>query len=257
MKNCNEMVNSLLERREQYETEKIKKRKRLTRTLTPICCLCLVALLGLGARQGGWFEKQPIQTAEDAVIPGTKDWYGPGEEKPTTTANTQTPIENTIANNNQIGNTDNQQIPEDNKESATTNFKNNNSQVANDNEFGETSWVDSYVYEIEEGEYSEYFAGKVIEKSKVGDKVADVTLVAGWKTVSDGEWATQEKLHGEIFLINGVEKDIAVALRFIDKGEAVTTTHYYVMMNPNADLSAVEEYIIPLPTDNGEEMALE
>ncbi len=81
MKNCNEMVNSLLERREQYETEKKNRRKMLTRTITPLCCMCLVALLGFGAWQSGLLEKQPMQTAEDAVVPGTKDWYGPGEEE--------------------------------------------------------------------------------------------------------------------------------------------------------------------------------
>ncbi len=81
MKNCNEMVNSLLERREQYETEKKNRRKMLTRTITPLCCMCLVALFGFGAWQNGLLEKQPMQTAEDAVVPGTKDWYGPGEEE--------------------------------------------------------------------------------------------------------------------------------------------------------------------------------
>ncbi len=42
----------------------------------------------------------------------------------------------------------------------------------------------------------------------------------------------------------GIDNNVAVALKFVDKGEAVTTTYYYVIMNPNADLSAVEEYII-------------
>ena len=32
-------------------------------------------------------------------------------------------------------------------------------------------------------------------------------------------------------------------MRFIDKGEAVTTTHYYVIINSDADLSSVEEYV--------------
>lgn len=73
MKNCNEMVNSLLERREQYETEKKQKRKMLTRTLTPICCFCLVVIFGFVAWQGGMFEAQPIQTANDALYSGIKD----------------------------------------------------------------------------------------------------------------------------------------------------------------------------------------
>ena len=58
-------------------------------------------------------------------------------------------------------------------------------------------------------------------------------------------------------MINGVSSDVAVALKFLDKGEAVTTTHYYVILNPNADLSIVEEYIITpiVPNNPGDEMA--
>ncbi len=87
MKNSNEMMNSLLERRDRYEVERAQKRTRLTHTLTPIGCICLVALLGVGAWQSGIFETQPSQTLNDAVIPGIKDWYGPGEEEPPLKAN--------------------------------------------------------------------------------------------------------------------------------------------------------------------------
>ena len=48
-------------------------------------------------------------------------------------------------------------------------------------------------------------------------------------------------------------------MKFVDQGEAVTTTHYYVIMNPNADLSAVEDYIIApiVPNNPGDEMVNE
>ncbi len=83
MKNNNEMMSSLLERRSRYEAERTQKRKMLARTLTPLCCVCLVALLGIGAWHGGVFEKTEPQILTDAVIPGIKDWYGPGEDPAT------------------------------------------------------------------------------------------------------------------------------------------------------------------------------
>lgn len=74
MKNCDEMVNSLLERREQYITEQKRKRKVITRTVTSMCCVCLVALLGFGMWQGGMFNTTPSdQIVEDALYPGIKD----------------------------------------------------------------------------------------------------------------------------------------------------------------------------------------
>ena len=49
---------------------------------------------------------------------------------------------------------------------------------------------------------------------------------------------------------------MAVAIKFLDKGDGVTDTHYYVIMNPEADLSVVEEYIIDsiTPNTSGEEL---
>lgn len=60
MKNYKEIADSVFDRREQYEIKKKKTKKMLTHTLTPICCVCLIALFGFGAWKGGLFDKQPI-----------------------------------------------------------------------------------------------------------------------------------------------------------------------------------------------------
>ncbi len=75
MKSCNEMVNSLLARRLQYEKEKQNKRKVLLRTAVPVGCICLAMLLGFFAWQGGRFDPQPPSTVNDAIYPGIKDWF--------------------------------------------------------------------------------------------------------------------------------------------------------------------------------------
>lgn len=117
--------------------------------------------------------------------------------------------------------------------------------LVTNNEFGYES---RYFYKVDEGDFSTYIGGKVINKDKLGEKISDVTVTAGWETWV-GEKLTEtvstENLRAEVYSINGVSNDVAVALKFIDKGEAVTTTHYYVILNPDADLSAVKDYIIP------------
>lgn len=55
MKNCDEMVKDLFERREQYVAEQKRKRKMITRIASSICCVCLVAFMGVGAWQSGIF----------------------------------------------------------------------------------------------------------------------------------------------------------------------------------------------------------
>ena len=112
-----------------------------------------------------------------------------------------------------------------------------------------------YSYAVSEGEFSSYVGGKVIDGDKLAAKMTDVTVVAGWKNAA-GEWCSEtEVLRGEIYEIVGVPTAVAVALRFVDLGEGVSTTHYYVLLNPAADLSAVSEYIIPpeKPFSGGEE----
>lgn len=114
------------------------------------------------------------------------------------------------------------------------------------NEF--SGYKKSYFYKVDDDNFSSYIGGKVINKDKLGEKISDVTVTAGWETWV-GEKLTEtvstENLRGEVYSIDGVSNDVAVALKFIDKGEAVTTTHYYVILNPDADLSSVKEYIIP------------
>ncbi len=80
MKTYNEVANSVFKRREQYEMKKKQKIKMIVCTFTSICCVCLVVLLGFGAWQSDIFGERQIQTVDDSVIPGEKDWYGPGEE---------------------------------------------------------------------------------------------------------------------------------------------------------------------------------
>lgn len=80
MKKYNEMANDVFRRIEEYNINKQQNRKKLTLTLVPIMCFCLVALFGVGVGLGGLLDIKPMQTQEDALYPGVKDWIGPGEE---------------------------------------------------------------------------------------------------------------------------------------------------------------------------------
>ena len=146
-------------------------------------------------------------------------------------------------------------------------FENNSPIITPDNEPVNESAVNGtgiaegklekyYDYELTSGAFVTYINGKVIEAEKVGNKLESVTVIGGWKNESR-EWISTENLNAEVYEITGIDKGIAVALKFIDQGEAVTTTHYYVMMNPGADLSIVEEYVRePIVQNNpGAEMA--
>ena len=100
-----------------------------------------------------------------------------------------------------------------------------------------------YTYSVDEGKYSSYVKGKVINEKYVGGKLEDVTVTAGWMD-ADKKMLTEEHANAEIYEITGVPTDTAVAIKFLDKLEAQVTTMYYVIMNPDADLTPVQSYVI-------------
>ncbi len=114
-----------------------------------------------------------------------------------------------------------------------------------------TNYSEAYLYCVDDGAFVSYVGGKVIEENKIGNKIEDVTLTAGWRN-NEGDWLTAEHLRGEIYLIDGISRDVAVALKFLDKGDALTTTHYYTLLNPEADLTEVLEYCISIRLPNND-----
>ena len=144
-----------------------------------------------------------------------------------------------------------------NNAESTTSGSNDNTTSATNNDSTTQSggaieiiFAENYVYNVSDGEFSTYVSGKVISEDKIDYKIADVSVSAGWKNSFD-EQLTTETLRAEVYLIKGISKDVAVALKFIDKGDALTTTHYYVIMNPEADLTSVKEYLIaPIKPNN-------
>ena len=110
---------------------------------------------------------------------------------------------------------------------------------------GETAPYSRYKYSVDEGKYSAYVQGKVIAAKYVGEKLEDVTVTAGWVYMNSGEfWRADEHARAEIYEIKGVSTDTAVAIKFLDKLEAQITDTYYVIMNPEADLTPVSVYVI-------------
>lgn len=72
MKNSNEMVNSLFERREQYVAEQSKKRKNIMRITSVACSFLLVALMGVGIWQSPWLKQVTPSTTDNPGISGEK-----------------------------------------------------------------------------------------------------------------------------------------------------------------------------------------
>ena len=168
--------------------------------------------------------------------------------------------ESTVPATNDDGTTTAPTVPQDtthiNNAEPTTSGGNDNTTTTPNNDkttqpSHEAALSEAYFYNVSDGIFSNYIiCGKVISEDKIDSKIDDVSVSAGWKNNAN-EWLTTETLRAEVYLISDISKDVAVALKFIDKGDALTTTHYYVIMNPEADLTSVKEYLIaPIKPNN-------
>ena len=108
----------------------------------------------------------------------------------------------------------------------------------------EIGLYEKYRYSVDTGKYSSYVQGKAISGKKIGDKLEDVTVTAGWVRAEGLPQAEEEHARAEIYEIEGISPDVAVAIRFIDELEGQNTTLYFVIMNPAADLTPVRIYVI-------------
>lgn len=105
MKNYNEMANDVLRRIGEHETEQRKRRKTISRIVMPLCCFCLVALLGFGMWQGGVFNTKPPAITGEQSLSGDNSHTNPNEstgmndDKQNQGGQTSTPENNDSQNN--------------------------------------------------------------------------------------------------------------------------------------------------------------
>lgn len=201
--------------------------------------LLIVAAVAVPSFFGGGNTTLPIVSGDNTTINNSESTVPATNDDGTTTAPT-VPQDTTHINNAEpttSGGNDN-----------TTTTPNNDKTTQPSHE---AALSEAYFYNVSDGIFSNYIiCGKVISEDKIDSKIDDVSVSAGWKNNAN-EWLTTETLRAEVYLISDISKDVAVALKFIDKGDALTTTHYYVIMNPEADLTSVKEYLIaPIKPNN-------
>ena len=69
MKSCDEMVNSLLERKADYEAEQKRKKRTAVRISGSLCCVCIIAVLGIGVNKSGLLDsKPPVEESDKSII---------------------------------------------------------------------------------------------------------------------------------------------------------------------------------------------
>ncbi|MBQ8497351.1 MAG: hypothetical protein IJ489_07875 [Clostridia bacterium] len=107
----------------------------------------------------------------------------------------------------------------------------------------ETIYYEQYFARITEGTYKNYAPMKALQRYEIllGEKIEDVTIRGFWSTndktfFEESDYTGKEEieyLRAEIYAFENISPDVAVLVKYLDKGEALTTDHYYVFVNNN------------------------
>ena len=237
-----------------------QQKKRRTQMIGVVCG-CIIVVLAVAALESGhWFRQTPAVIPSEIGIADHTMTQAPSSETPSTVSGfippqTEAPpssdvqltdTEQDLQTSSVVGETQNQPTQSTESSSMTS------PAVDATTEAPETAFYKAYCYSLDDPAYSAYISGKVITPDKVGEKIGDAMVTAGWK-YADGSVPVTKQLRCEIFRITQIDPATAICIRFLDKGEALTTDHYYVQYNGLADLSSVLDYIIPIQEANGEE----
>lgn len=101
--------------------------------------------------------------------------------------------------------------------------------------------VEAWLRNISTEGYESYESRHTIAPEHVGEKLDDVEVYNRLYNYLDDTVSGEEYLDAEIFRIKGVDPAAAFCLRYIEQGEALTTTHYYVFYNKDASYRDLDD----------------
>lgn len=105
-----------------------------------------------------------------------------------------------------------------------------------------TSPIQIAVEKIADGIYASYEAGYTIDASYVGEFLERVTVKSYWYYIPQKLEKDTVYVSADIYSINGVSPSAAVCVRYLEKGVANTTEHYYIFNHPTWAGTSLEEF---------------
>ena len=125
-------------------------------------------------------------------------------------------------------------------ETTTTTYWNSSTAAT-----GEAGWREQYLARIQDDTYRNYAPMVAFQAYEVqlGNKLTDITVWGFWdhsqKDFFDAEDFTGdeqiETLRAEVYEIKGVSPEVAILVKYLDQGNALTTTHYYTFVNKDVE----------------------
>ena len=96
----------------------------------------------------------------------------------------------------------------------------------------ETVISSQYRTQILDDAYADYHSVRICDSAYVDleHELAEILVEGGWKDGNGAAIDTPETLRALVYPLREIGQDQAICLFFLDKGDALTTTHYYVYL---------------------------
>jgi hypothetical protein len=111
----------------------------------------------------------------------------------------------------------------------------------------EASVIESSSFaEIETKKYAKYDLGNAFPLDKsgefIGEKLDEIKVRTGWYVYYNDTETDVVTVKAEVYEIKGVSTDAAVAVKYLEKGTAKTTEHYYAALNTEYKFSTLQSF---------------
>ena len=113
-------------------------------------------------------------------------------------------------------------------------------------ETSELTVIEALISEVQTKEYSSYTQRRVIDEKYVGESIGKIEVKTFWRNFSTNTDTNINYLDAEVFLINGVDHNAAVCLRYLEESDGYTTTHYYTLINSAIGAETLGEFFTKL-----------
>jgi hypothetical protein len=122
-----------------------------------------------------------------------------------------------------------------------------NPNTGSGNEMGESAvLVESSFSEIVSKKYEKYEVGNAFPLDKsgefIGEKLDEIKVRTGWYVYYNDTETDVVTVKAEVYELRGVSTDAAVAVKYLEKGTAKTTEHFYAALNTEYKFSTLQSF---------------
>jgi len=98
--------------------------------------------------------------------------------------------------------------------------------------------------EVKSEKYGSYEEGiSNVPQDRIGNKIDNIVIRTGWRYSLTGEESDIYEVNADVYEIDGISPDIAVAVKYLKKPVGDNTEYYYMYLNPDCNADSIYDFL--------------